>query len=223
MQPETLKKVLDAILLSAEEPLSVNKLLTYFDPEELIARDAVKKALAQLQHDTLERGFELVEVASGFRYQTREAYKYWVSKHWQERAPRYSRAFLETLALIIYRQPITRAEIEEVRGVSVSSNIVKGLLEREWIRVVGHKELPGRPAMLGTTRQFLDYFNMTSLDEMPPLAELQDIDQLYPELNLAIAETETDDKTGDGVDNKVDNEVRGIMPTEEPQEQSGKK
>lgn len=183
MQQETLKKVVDAILLSAEEPLTINKLLAYFDPEELVNRDDIKHALTLLQQETTERGFELAEVASGFRYQTREEYKYWVSKHWQERAPRYSRAFLETLALIVYRQPVTRAEIEEVRGVAVSSNIIKGLLEREWVRIVGHKELPGRPAMLGTTRQFLDYFNLKSLDEMPPLADLQDIDQLYPELN----------------------------------------
>ncbi len=185
MQQDTLQKVVDAILLSAEEPLTITKLLTYFDPEELVGRDAIKHALALLKQETTERGFELIEVASGFRYQTREEYKYWVSKHWQERAPRYSRAFLETLALIVYRQPVTRAEIEEVRGVAVSSNIIKGLLEREWVRVVGHKELPGRPAMLGTTRQFLDYFNLKSLDEMPPLADLQDIDQLYPELSGA--------------------------------------
>ena len=184
MQQETLKKVIDAILLSAEEPLTITKLLTYFDPEEAVNRDDIKQAFALLQQETTERGFELAEVASGFRYQTREEYKYWVSKHWQERAPRYSRAFLETLALIVYRQPVTRAEIEEVRGVAVSSNIIKALLEREWVRIVGHKELPGRPAMLGTTRQFLDYFNLKSLDEMPPLSDLQDIDQLYPELNV---------------------------------------
>jgi segregation and condensation protein B len=186
MQQETLQKVVDAILLSAEEPLTINKLLAYFDPEECVNRDDIKQALALLKQETSERGFELTEVASGFRYQTREEYKYWVSKHWQERAPRYSRAFLETLALIVYRQPVRRAEIEEVRGVAVSSNIIKTLLEREWVRVVGHKELPGRPAMLGTTRQFLDYFNLKSLDEMPPLADLQDIDQLYPELNTTL-------------------------------------
>jgi segregation and condensation protein B len=193
MQQETLQKVVDAILLSAEEPLTINKLLAYFDPEELVNRDDIKHALALLQQETTERGFELAEVASGFRYQTREEYKYWVSKHWQERAPRYSRAFLETLALIVYRQPVTRAEIEEVRGVAVSSNIIKGLLEREWVRIVGHKELPGRPAMLGTTRQFLDYFNLKSLDEMPPLADLQDIDQLYPELS-ATPESESNNE-----------------------------
>jgi len=186
MQQETLKKVVDAILLSAEEPLTLSKLLAYFDPEELVNRDDIKQVLALLQQETTERGFELAEVASGFRYQTRAEYKYWVSKHWQERAPRYSRAFLETLALIVYRQPVTRAEIEEVRGVAVSSNIIKSLLEREWVRIVGHKELPGRPAMLGTTRQFLDYFNLKSLDEMPSLAELQDIDQLYPELSATL-------------------------------------
>jgi len=197
MQQETLKKVIDAILLSAEEPLPISKLLNYFDPEEAVNRNEIKQALAQLQQETQERGFELTEIASGFRYQTREEYKYWVSKHWEERKPRYSRAFLETLALIVYRQPITRAEIEEVRGVAVSSNIIKGLLEREWVRIVGHKELPGRPAMLGSTRQFLDYFNLKSLDEMPPLSALQDIDQLYPELSATTSEQEEKQEEGE--------------------------
>lgn len=184
MEQDKLKKVLDAILLSAENPLSVDKLVDFFQPEDVVNRGDVKQALEGLEHDTQERGFELKRVASGYRYQTREAYKQWVSKHWQERTPRYSRAFLETLALIVYRQPITRAEIEEVRGVAVSSNIIKSLKEREWVRVVGHKEIPGRPAMLGTTRQFLDYFNLKSLNEMPALAEIQDIDKLFPELDL---------------------------------------
>lgn len=208
MQYETLKKVVDAILLSAEAPLSLNKLLDYFDPEEAVSRNDIKQALEQLREDTQERGFELTEVASGFRYQTREAYKYWVSKHWQERPPRYSRAFLETLALIVYRQPITRAEIEEVRGVAVSSNIIKALLEREWVRVVGHKELPGRPAMLGTTRQFLDYFNLKSLDQMPPLAELQNIDQLYPELDVTVKEETTETiKTTEKIEISIENKT----------------
>ena len=192
MDQDKLKKILDAILLSAETPLSVDKLVGFFQPEDEVNRADVKQALEGLEHDTQERGFELKRVASGYRYQTREAYKQWVSKHWQERAPRYSRAFLETLALIVYRQPITRAEIEEVRGVAVSSNIIKSLQEREWIRIVGHKEVPGRPAMLGTTRQFLDYFNLQSLNEMPALAEIQDIDTLFPELDLPDPKTEVD-------------------------------
>ena len=145
-------------------------------------RDAVRQALAELAVDYEGRGFELKEVASGFRIQVRDDYAPWVSRLWEEKPPKYSRALLETLALIAYRQPITRAEIEDIRGVAVSSNIVKTLLEREWIRVVGHKELPGRPAMYATTRQFLDYFNLKSLAELPTLSELRDLEQISAEL-----------------------------------------
>lgn len=183
MQQETLQPILDAILLTAEEPLSIDQLYHYFSPEDQVSRPLIKAALEVLQTSNEDRGFELNEVASGYRYQSKEAYKQWVTKHWEEKPQRYSRAFLETLALIIYRQPITRAEIEEVRGVAVSSNIIKSLKERQWVRVVGHKEVPGRPAMLGTTRELLDYFKLTSLDDMPALAEIQNIDQLYPELS----------------------------------------
>ncbi len=184
MEAEQLKNTLDAILLTAEAPLPLDKLILYFQPEDVVNRNDIKSALNALDIETRNRGFELKETASGYRYSTREAYKKWVTRHWEERPKNYSRALLETLALIVYRQPITRAEIEEIRGVAVSSNIVKTLQEREWIRIVGHKEVPGRPAMLGTTRQFLDYFNLKNLDEMPPLADIQDIDKLYPELDF---------------------------------------
>ncbi len=184
MQQGKLQKILEAILISAEKPLSVDKLLVFFEPEDLVNRNDMKAALQTIQTACEENGFELLETASGFRYQTRQEYKKWVTQHWDEKPAKYSRALLETLALIVYRQPITRAEIEDIRGVAVSSHIVKTLQEREWIRIVGHKEVPGRPSLLGTTRQFLDYFNLKSLDEMPSLEEIQDIEKLYPELDL---------------------------------------
>ncbi|MEB8433010.1 SMC-Scp complex subunit ScpB [Cocleimonas sp. KMM 6892] len=184
MQIEKLQNILEALLISAEKPLSIDKLLGFFQTEDLVNRNDVKQALALIQKTFEARGFELIETASGFRFQTKSEYKQWVTQHWDEKPARYSRALLETLALIVYRQPITRAEIEDIRGVAVSSNIIKTLQERDWIRVVGHKEVPGRPALLGTTRQFLDYFNLKSLDEMPSLSEIQDIDKLYPELDL---------------------------------------
>ena len=186
MQKEKLQAILEAILVSAEKPLSVEKLLGFFKEDDLVNRQDVKQALEQIAQFYQNRGFELVETASGFRFQTREEYKQWVTQHWDEKPAKYSRALLETLALIVYRQPITRAEIEDIRGVAVSSHIIKTLREREWIRIVGHKEVPGRPALLGTTRQFLDYFNLKSLDEMPSLSEVQDIEKLYPDLNLKI-------------------------------------
>ena len=188
MQADKLQKILDAILISAEKPMPVDKLLTFFEPEDLVNRNDLKKALHDLQNNLDNRGFELVETASGYRFQTKQEYKQWVTQHWDEKPAKYSRALLETLALIVYRQPITRAEIEDIRGVAVSSHIIKTLQERDWIRIVGHKEVPGRPSLLGTTRQFLDYFNLKSLDEMPPLSEIQDIDKLYPELDLKMQE-----------------------------------
>jgi segregation and condensation protein B len=184
VNPIKLEKILDAILLTANKPLSIDHLVGFFTHEDTVKRQAIRKALDNLQTSTVERGFELKRLASGYRYQSRKEYKQWVSKHWDERPPRYSRALLETLALIVYRQPTTRAEIEDIRGVAVSSSIIKTLLEREWVRVVGHKEVPGRPAMYGSTRQFLDYFNLDSLNQMPSLKEIQDIEKLYPQLDL---------------------------------------
>jgi segregation and condensation protein B len=186
MQKEKLKPILEAILISADKPLSIEKLLGFFQTEDLVNRDDIKVALAGLVASYDNNGFELIETTSGFRFQTREDYKQWVTQHWDEKPSKYSRALLETLALVVYKQPITRAEIEDVRGVAVSSYIIKTLQEREWIRVVGHKDVPGRPALLGTTRQFLDYFNLKTLDEMPSLGEVQDIDKLYPELALKL-------------------------------------
>ena len=188
MNKDELICVLEAILISAEKPMSIERMMNYFEPEQKASRANVRSALETLQERCDGRGFELVEVGSGFRYQTRIEYKQWVSKHWDEKPPRYSRALLEILALIMYRQPTTRAEIEEIRGVAVSSNIIKTLVEREWIRVVGHKEVPGRPELFGTTNQLLDYFNLKSLDDLPALSELKNIDEIYPELAKAAQE-----------------------------------
>jgi len=203
MQAEKLQNILEAILISAEKPLAVERLLGFFQPEDLVNRNDVKKALFDLQQNFTTHGFELIEIANGYRFQTKEKYKQWVTQHWDEKPAKYSRALLETLALIVYRQPITRAEIEDIRGVAVSSHIVKTLQERDWVRIVGHKEVPGRPSLLGTTRQFLDYFNLKSLDEMPSLSEIQDIDKLYPELDLNMKE-ELGDIEDDSMDDLLD-------------------
>ena len=194
MQAEKLKPTLEAILISSDKPLTIEKLLGFFQPEDLVNRDDIKSAMNELMDSYTDKGFELVEIAGGYRFQTRDEYKQWVTQHWDEKPTKYSRALLETLALVVYRQPITRAEIEDIRGVAVSSHIIKTLQEREWIRVVGHKEVPGRPSLLGTTRQFLDYFNLKSLDEMPSLSDIQDIDKLYPELALKLEDENKDNK-----------------------------
>jgi segregation and condensation protein B len=160
----------------------VAQLAELFAEEDEVDREAIARVLEALADDCAGRGIELKEVASGFRYQVRQDVHPWVSRMWTEKPSRYSRALLETLALIAYRQPITRPEIEQIRGVVVSSNIVKTLEEREWIRVVGHRDVPGRPALFGTTRAFLDYFNLKSLDELPPLSEIRDMED--PQLRL---------------------------------------
>lgn len=185
---QPLKNIIEGALLAAGQPLSVDRMLALFIDEVQPAREEVRQALRELMDECAGRGIELVEVASGYRYQVRREVAPWVARLWEEKPQRYSRALLETLALIAYRQPITRAEIEEVRGVAVSSNIIKTLQEREWIRVVGYRDVPGRPAMFATTRHFLDYFNLQSLDQLPPLAELRDIGSLTGELDLAMPE-----------------------------------
>lgn len=183
---EKLKNIIEASLLAAGEPLSIDRLLALFEEEERPERKTLQEAIGLLQQECTGRGIELREVASGYRYQARSEVSRWVSRLWEERAPRYSRALLETLALIAYRQPITRGEIEDIRGVAVSSHIIKTLQEREWIRVIGHRDVPGKPAMFGTTREFLDYFNLKSLDDLPTLAELKDIDKINAELDLRL-------------------------------------
>lgn len=179
-----LKQIIEAALLAAGEPLNPAQLAALFSDEERPPADQISRALEELREDCAGRGVELQQVASGFRYQVRQGLQPWITRLWEERPQRYSRAMLETLALIAYRQPITRGEIESVRGVSLSSNIIRTLQEREWIRVVGHRDVPGKPALFGTTRTFLDYFNLQSLDELPTLAEIKDMDTLEPELDL---------------------------------------
>ncbi|MGN6479823.1 SMC-Scp complex subunit ScpB [Luteibacter sp.] len=184
MQPEQLKPIVEAALLASTQPMTIVQLKAIFGEEEEVGTDELKAALDLLAADCEGRGVELLEVASGWRYQVRREVHGWVSRMWAEKPSRYSRALLETLALIAYRQPITRPEIEQIRGVVVSSNIIKTLEEREWIRVVGYRDVPGRPALFGTTRMFLDYFNLKSLDNLPPLSEIRDLEELNPQMRL---------------------------------------
>ncbi len=185
MEIKKLKNIIEAVLLAAERSLTVAQLETLFElDEERPTRDEIRKALHEMEEDYAARGFELKHVASGFRLQVKQEFSTWVGRLWEERPARYTRALLETMALIAYRQPITRGEIEEVRGVSVSSNIVKTLLERDWIKVLGHKDVPGKPTLYGTTKAFLDYFNLQKLDQLPTLAEIKDLDAIHPELEL---------------------------------------
>ena len=184
---EKLKNVLEGALFAAGKPMTLRQLTELFAPEETPPQDSIKQAVEQLQQDYQGRGVELQEVASGFRFQVVTELAPWVGRMWEEKPARYSRALLETLALVAYRQPITRGEIEDIRGVSVSTHITKTLLERDWIRVVGHRDVPGRPAMYGTTRTFLDYFNLSNLDQLPSLAEIRDLDTIGAELDLMTA------------------------------------
>ena len=176
--------VLEAILLTADKPLSLDRLEKYFAPEEGVSRAIIREGLGQLKLKCEDRSFDLTETGAGYRLQTRADFQQWVTRHYEEKPPKYSKALLETLALIAWRQPITRGEIEEVRGVSTNANVIKTLLEREWVRVLGHKEVPGRPEMLGTTRLFLDYFNLKSLDDLPSLAEIKELDMTNLQLDL---------------------------------------
>lgn len=184
MDPNQLKNIVEAALLAAQQPLTLPMLAALFGDADGVSHQDLAQALDALGHACEGRGIELVEVASGFRYQVREAVHPWVARLWTERQTHYSRALLETLALIAYRQPITRGEIEQVRGVAVSTSIIRTLEEREWIRVVGYRDVPGKPALFGTSREFLDYFNLRSLDQLPTLAEIRDIIDPDPQLAL---------------------------------------
>jgi len=186
--PEALAPIIEALLLTAGQPMNLNQIASIFEDNERPTPGEIGQAIELLRTQCEGRGVELKEVASGFRLQVREEFMEWVSRLWEDRPQRYSRARLETLALIAYRQPITRSDIEEVRGVSVSTNIIRTLQEREWIRVVGHRDVPGKPALFGTTKAFLDYFNLSSLDDLPTLAEIKDIESLEPELEFDAAE-----------------------------------
>lgn len=179
-----LKQIIEAALLAADEPLNHAQIASLFDDESPPTMVEISQALEQLELDCAGRGIELKQVASGYRLQIRQSMQKWINRLWTERPQRYSTAMLETLSLVAYRQPITRGEIESVRGVSLSSNIIRTLRERNWIRVVGHRDVPGKPALFGTTKTFLDHFNLKSLEDLPTLSEIRDLDNLEPELNL---------------------------------------
>ena len=181
MDPELIRRIVEAALLASPQPLTVAQLVALFADEDALAPNAIEQALGALREQCADRGVELVEVASGFRFQVRPEVHAHVARLWTERQAKYTRATLETLALIAYRQPITRGEIEQIRGVGVSASTIKLLEEREWIRVIGHRDVPGRPELFGTTRAFLDYFGLKNLDGLPPLSELKDIPELEPQ------------------------------------------
>ena len=178
------KMIVEGLLLAAGKPLTLDTIAQVFSVRERPDRKELKVVMQVISEECNDRGFELKEVASGYRFQVKQELSKWVAKLWVEKPPRYTRALLETLSLVAYRQPITRGDIEEVRGVSVSPNIIRTLIDREWIRVVGHRDVPGRPAMFATTKQFLDYFNLKSLQELPPLSEIKELIGTEPEFDL---------------------------------------
>jgi segregation and condensation protein B len=216
MEQDLIKRIVEAALMAAPQPLTLAQLNALFPEEQPAPADSIEQAIQALRIDCETRGVELVEVASGFRFQVKTEVHAWVARLWTERQTKYTRATLETLALIAYRQPITRGEIEQIRGVAVNANMVKALEEREWIRVVGHRDVPGRPELFGTTKTFLDYFGLKSLDQLPPLAELKDIPELEPQLpfdlnpavvaNAALAEAEAD-ADSDASDNNAEEDA----------------
>lgn len=211
-----LQRILEGALLAAGKPMSIAQLAELFDSDQRPANDEIQAALEDIQSDIRGRGFELKQVASGYRFQVVQEVSTWVSRMWDEKPQKYSRALLETLSLIAYRQPITRGDIEEIRGVAVSSHIIKTLMEREWIRIVGHKDVPGRPAMFATTRRFLDYFNLKNLDELPTLAEIRDLDSMNAELALEGADTppvDSGDASGEAQDTCADQATQNVGDT----------
>ena len=199
MDHKRIRNIVEAGLLAVGGPLSIDQLQGLFgtDLDSIPEKQDIRDAVATLTDEYADRGIQLVEVASGFRIQVRKELAEWISRLWLERPPRYSRALLETLSIIAYRQPVTRGEIEDVRGVAVSSNIVRTLLDRGWIRVLGHRDVPGKPAIFGTTREFLDYFGLKNLSDLPTLADISDLDNLNVELDLPDPEFQESDGTND--------------------------
>jgi len=235
MEGIPVKQIVEGAIMAAETPLSVDQLMQLFEEEEGPERSDVREALKEIEQDCEGRGYELKQVASGYRFQVRSDYGEWVSRLWKEKPPRYSRALLETLALVAYKQPITRGDIEEIRGVAVSTNIMRTLVEREWVRVVGHRDVPGQPALYATTREFLDYFDLRSLDELPTLAEIKDMTRVNEELDMEeeLIEVRTlevdaeeqeavagiDDTDLDAVSEQVENiqqNIKNLFAAEEP-------
>lgn len=193
MKDKHISAITEAILMASSKPLSVDMLLTMLNDKntidhslkEELSKKKLLEILSKMSKSYKDKGIELIEVGSGFRFQVKAQYSIWVSKLWDEKPKKYSRALMETLALIAYRQPITRGDIEDIRGVGVSSQIMRTLLDREWVRVIGHRDVPGKPAMYATTKQFLDYFSLKKLDELPPLSELMDIEKINPEFDFS--------------------------------------
>lgn len=213
MESQQLKNIVEAALLASGGPLTVDQLCALFGERDAPERQEVRAVLKQLQEEYADRGVELKQVASGFRFQVRESMSSWLTKLWEERPPRYSRALMETLAIIAYRQPVTRGDVEDIRGVSVTTNIIRTLLERNWIKVVGHRDVPGKPAMFGTTREFLDYFDLKKLDDLPPLAELAELEPTSVQLELeqgsdaGASGDDADEAAEDGQDTPADSDA----------------
>jgi segregation and condensation protein B len=214
MNPDQLKNIIEAALLTSDEPRNVNQLHALFEgDDEIPEKEEIKAILLLLQEDYLTRGVELKEIANGYRFQARSDYAVWINRLFRDKPQRYSRAFMETLAIIAYRQPITRSEIEDIRGVSVNSGIIKSLQEREWIRVVGHRDVPGKPELLATTKEFLDYYNLKKLSELPPLSEIKDYDQMNPDLFEGLNITPANENT------EVDNNSPEVIETDSTSEE----
>ena len=224
LSSQQIKNILEAALLAADYPLSIDHCMKLFEGDlQVPERSVIKSCIEELQLDCQERGVELVKVASGFRYQTRVDIQTWVARLHAEKTPRYSRALMETLALVVYKQPITRAEIEDIRGVSVSSNIMKVLQEREWVKIVGHKEVPGRPAMFATTKKFLDYFNLQSLNELPTLADIKEFDQIAPELDFGqdLPQAASDEsQSAEATDRDAESDTHAVIDQDDSSSQS---
>ena len=215
MDSSLLKNVIEAALLAAGGPLTVDQFAALFGDQDGPEKQEIRVALKELQADYEGRGIEITEVASGFRVQVRESMSQWLTKLWEERPPRYSRALMETLAIVAYRQPVTRGDIEDIRGVSVTTNIIRTLLERDWIKVVGHRDVPGKPAMFATTRLFLDYFNLKKLDDLPPLAELAALEPVEVQLELGTADQVPESQEGQDEQNDNSGESEHVAEVAE--------
>lgn len=225
MNSDLIKRIVEGALMAAGKSLDINHLERLFEDDERPPRDQIRAALEEIDDDCRGRGFELKQTASGYRFQVQQELATWVNRLWEEKPKRYSRAMLETLSLIAYRQPLTRGDIELVRGVAVSSEIIKTLQEREWIRVVGYRDVPGKPALFATTKQFLDYFNLKSLDDLPALGEIKDLTELDPALELSLAQgvasSDNQDKTSslnESVDDSQAEDDNQTHPAEEMDE-----
>ena len=209
MNSDFLRQILEAAIMVSDKPMDVSHLEKLFDEKERPHRDEIRAALDEITTDCRDKGFELVKVSSGYRFQTKQSLSAWVRRVWEEKPKKFSRAMLETLVLIAYRQPTTRGDIESVRGVSVSSDIIRVLDERGWIRVVGHRDVPGKPELLATTKEFLDYFNLKSLDQLPSLAEIKDFTDVDPALELLMP---IDSLSSADQDSQIDVQSGSIEP-----------